>query len=162
MQRKTRSKSGTVQKRRTAKTRSRVCTYLISDTQFLGASFDTSIPDTLKRGCVNFGTCACLFVTQFVENLAINSTNHVVRRYAMIHSSTSAVPLQQLNPKTEMTKSKNFQSSLVVYDRQLWLEPENSLKLVKAKYFHSSLSFTIDTAIIHLTFCVSLWSHDCK
>ena len=80
----------------------------------------------------------------------------------MIHSSTSAVPLQQLNPKTEMTKSKNFQSSLVVYDRQLWLEPENSLKLVKAKYFHSSLSFTIDTAIIHLTFCVFLWSHDCK
>lgn len=35
------------------KPRSRVCTHLISDTQFLGASFDTSIPDTLKRGCVN-------------------------------------------------------------------------------------------------------------
>ena len=61
-----------------------------------------------------------------------------------------------------MAKSKNFQSSLVVYDRQLWLEPENLLKLIKAKYFHSSLSFTIDIAIIHLTFCVSLWSHDCK
>ena len=48
---------------------------------------------------------------QFVENLAINSTNHVVRRYAIIRSSKS-VTLQQLNPKTKLAKSKNFQSSL--------------------------------------------------
>ena len=45
-----------------------------------------------------------------------------------------------------------FAKFIIVYDRQLWFEPENSLKLAKR-----CRSFTNDTAIIHLTFCVSLF-----
>lgn len=95
-------------------------------------------------------------MTQFVENLAINSTNHVVRRYAMIYSSKSVTLPTTIEPENKNGQIQKFPNFIVVYDRQQWLKPENSLKLVKAKYFHSSLSFTIDTAIIHLTVLVFL------
>lgn len=161
MQRRARSKSGTVQKRRTAKPE-----VVFVPIWYLIHSFSEQVSILRyqilwKEDVLIWHLCMPLrdSIRRKLSNQFYKSCRTQIRYDTFINERGPATTIEPENWNDQIQKFPKF---IVVYDRQLWLEPENSLKLIKAKYFHSSLSFTIDTAIIHLTFCVSLWSHDCK